>query len=275
MAHANISDTFESDELHVHWTAWTVGDGVLEHAPGLLRFHLPRIDAQRYSNAQISDYDGKRRAFLWNPPLRLTVHARASHPAKALRGTAGFGFWNEPFTPVGRGMPRLPRAVWFFFGSPPNNMALALGVPGWGWKAATLNATRLPFLLLAPLAPLGFVLMRFPALYRRLWPVGQWALGASEALLPGDLDELHVYGLDWLPDSVVFRVDGEPVHTAPCAPAGPLGFIAWMDNQYAVVTPQGHFRFGLVPVDDAQWLALDRVAIQSLQGDGHGTETFC
>lgn len=275
MAQPGISDTFESDELHAHWTAWSVGAGRVEHTPGLLRFHLPQGAAHTYSNAQISDYHGAQRAFVWNPPLRLTVRAWASHPAETLRGTAGFGFWNEPFSPVGRGMPRLPRAVWFFFGSPPNNMALAHGVPGWGWKAATLNAARLPFLLLAPFAPLGFVLMRFPALYHRLWPVGQSALGASEALLPVDLDAPHVYALDWLPDSVAFRVDGEPVLTAPYAPAGPLGFIAWMDNQYAVVTPQGRFRFGLVPVDDAQWLALDRIDIQSLKGDGHGTETFC
>ncbi len=266
MARASISDTFESGDLCSHWTAWTVGAGSLDHAPGLLRCHLDDATARQYSDAQISDYHADRRTFAWTPPLRMSVRAWASHPTPSLKGTAGFGFWNEPFTPLGRGLPRLPRAVWFFFGSPPNNMALVQGVPGWGWKAATLDATRLPFLLLAPLAPIGFALMRFPALYRCLWPVGQWALGASEALLPVDLGEPHTYTLDWLTDSVVFQVDGELVHTSPYAPGGPLGFIAWMDNQYAVVTPQGRFRFGLVAVGGPQWLALDRVEIQPLGG---------
>ena len=95
-----------------------------------------------YVNAQISDYP----PFRWRPPLRLTVTAQAS--SAALRGTAGFGFWNHPFSPVGWSL-RLPQAIWFFFGSPPNNMALAQGVPGYGWKAATISANRWPFALLS------------------------------------------------------------------------------------------------------------------------------
>jgi hypothetical protein len=181
-----------------------------------------------------------------------------------LRGTAGFGFWNEPFVPVGRRLPRLPRAVWFFFASPPNNMALAKDVPGFGWKAATLDAGRLPFWLLVPLAPVGILLMRIPRLHHSLWPVGQWALGVSEALLPVDLATAHTYELEWLPNSIVFRVDGHQVHVSPCAPRGPLGFIAWMDNQYAVVTPQGRVRFGLVATSGQQWLAIDQIEIQPL-----------
>ena len=143
-------------------------------------------------------------------------------------------------------------------------MALARSVPGSGWKAATIDASRWRFWLMAPLAPLGFALMRVPVLYRRLWPVGQGAIGVSEALLHTDLAEPHTYELDWLPDSVCFRVDGQPVHAAPTAPRGPLGFIAWIDNQYAVVTPQGRFQFGTLTIHEPQWLALDQVTIRSL-----------
>jgi hypothetical protein len=57
-------------------------------------------------------------------------------------------------------------------------------------------------------------------------------------------------------------VDGQIVHEAPHAPAGPLGFVAWIDNQYAVVTPQGHFGFGLVPLDQPQSLCLEHVSIE-------------
>lgn len=275
-----ITDAFTGDALDPHWIPWEIGGGALEFRPAdqnVLRCRVApdsgephKTDPARphYSNAQIADYRSRDRASLrWEPPLRLTVRAWTSHPAAELVGTAGFGFWNEPFLPVGAGMvglPRLPRAAWFFFAAPPNNMALARDVPGRGWKAATLDATRLPFLLLAPFAPPGFLLMRVPALYRRLWPVGQWALGVSEATLPVDVADPHTYTLTWHRDHLTFAVDSRLVHRANVAPRGPLGFIAWMDNQYAIVTPQGRFGFGLSPVRQTQWLALDRVSIEPL-----------
>lgn len=240
---------------------WAVGTGHVE----TLRCILEPASEKQYSDAQLTDYHGlPRRQFPWRPPVRLTVRAAASHSTAQLKGTAGFGFWNEPFVPVGHKLPRLPRAAWFFFGSPPGNIAVAKGVPGYGWKAATFDATRWPALLLFPLAPIGFLLMRIPALYRRLWPVGQWAIGVSERVLPVDLSEAHLYELDWLRDQVIFRVDGEPVHVSPHSPKGPLGFIAWMDNQYAVVTPQGRFKWGLLKTDQQQWFALDQIEIQPL-----------
>jgi hypothetical protein len=260
-----VADSFDEESLSPYWKPWVSGVGAVSCSESMLRCILEPATERQYSDAQITDYHGlPRRRFPWSPPLRLTVRAWTSHNAQELRGTAGFGFWNEPFVPVGRRLPRLPRAAWFFFASPPNNMALARGVPGFGWKAATLDAGRLPFLLLAPLAPVGILLMHIPPIYRMLWPVGQWALGASEALLPVDLATAHTYELEWLPDSVIFRVDGQQIHVSPCAPRGPLGFIAWMDNQYAVVTPQGRFRFGLVATTGQQWLALDQVEIQPL-----------
>src|SRR5262249_46694865 len=131
-----------------------------------------------YADAQIFDYAAKKRSeFVCCAPLRMSVRAWASHSAAELRGTAGFGFWNQPVMP-GQLIPRLPRAVWFFFGSQPSNMAFARGVPGYGWKAATLDMSRLPFLLMAPGAPLGFLLMRNPTLYEKIWPAAQWAIGA-------------------------------------------------------------------------------------------------
>ena len=261
---AAVFDTFDSESLDPRWQPWTIGTGALEYADHTLRCVL-HPGTHQYSDAQITDYKKlPRKHHPWTPPLRLTVRAWASRPSHDLKGTAGFGFWNEPFVPVSADLPRLPRAVWFFFGSPPHNMALAQDVPGQGWKAAVLDASRWQFLALAPFAPPGFLLMRIPALYRWLWPCGQHAIGASEALLPVDLIEPHDYTLDWLPDRVIFRIDGQKVHQSPHSPHGPLGFIAWMDNQYAVVTPQGRFRFGLLPVEQEQYLALDRVEIRRL-----------
>jgi hypothetical protein len=143
-------------------------------------------------------------------------------------------------------------------------MALALGVPGAGWKAATIDASRAAFWLLAPFAPLGFLLMRVPAFYQRLWPIAQRAIGVAEATLAADLSVPHTYSLEWREDSVIFQIDGAEVHISPHSPRGPLGFITWMDNQYAVVTPQGHFRFGLLATDAPQWLAIEHIDIEPL-----------
>lgn len=264
-ARVGVTDTFDADQLDPRWKPWMVGTGSVTHTDRVLRCALDPSSGSQYSDAQITDYQGlPRRAFPWSPPLRLTVRAWASHDADVLKGTAGFGFWNEPFVPGAHDRPHLPQAVWFFFASPPSNMALAQGVPGWGWKAAVFDATRWPFLALMPLAPIGFLMMRIPPLYRRLWPVGQRSLHVSEAALSVSLTRPHTYELEWLTDRVIFRVEGEEVRVAPYSPRGPLGFIAWIDNQYAIVTPQGHFKFGVVATAERQWIALDRVEIQPL-----------
>ncbi|MBA3873261.1 MAG: hypothetical protein H0X30_29360 [Anaerolineae bacterium] len=245
--------------LPAHWHIINYGNGRVNQQPNALQLTLPATHATRYHDAQLTDYVGKG-DFRWRPPLRMEVVASASlHP---LVGTAGFGFWNHPFVPSERGV-RLPKAVWFFFSAPPSNMQLAQGVTGPGWKAATIDATRWQFLALAPTAPVSILLMRFPTLYRRLWPIGQRAIGVSEHLLESSLLlERHTYSLDWQVDHVRFAVDDVTVHEARVGIKGALGFIAWMDNQYAVVTPQGQIKFGLVDVPQPQTLMIERVEIK-------------
>jgi hypothetical protein len=236
-----------------------IGHGKVTAAPDNLRLALPPVSPDAYHDAQVSDYYIPS-DFRWKAPLRMTVRAAGEN---LHAGTAGFGFWNHPFVPGERGF-RLPQAAWFFFSAPPNNMALAKGVQGTGWKAATIDARRWSFLALAPTAPMGVLLMRIPALYARLWPVGQRALRVSEALLDAALlDDIHTYTLDWRRDGLMFAVDGQTVHEAPSAPGGPLGFVAWVDNQYAIVTPQGQLGFGVVAVEREQALLLESVTIEA------------
>ena len=193
--------------------------------------------------------------------MRLSLHARATGD---LQGTAGFGFWNHAFVP-GQRRFRLPQAIWFFFASPPNDIALAQGIAGSGWKAATFNARNWRFYALLPLAPLGFLMMRNPALYRTLWSQGQRALGLSETLLdPALLHDWHHYTIDWHPDGASFSVDGAVVLSVPHVPRNPLGFIAWIDNQYAIVTPQGDFRWGLLDIPAPQSLHLRDLQVSPL-----------
>ena len=268
-----------SGEPDPRWRRYVVGTGELEPTGSTLRFVISDATPRQYSDAQIDDYQGlPRRRFLWRPPLRLTVRACFSHPAgtrltgpvlsevegpaAGLRGTAGFGFWNDPFLMTGARMPALPRALWFFYGSPPSNMKLDLHTPGYGWKAATIDALCPAALRLAPLAPLAVPLMNLRPLYRALWPPIQRALHVREDVDFVDMTEWHTYSLEWGAERARFSVDGEPISEDAPSPRGPLGFVMWLDNQYMVVTPWGRLGWGLLDVPGDQWMEVGRLTIE-------------
>lgn len=245
-------------ELNPHWRRHVVGAGALESTDATLRFVVAGASRRRYSDAQIDDYQGRpRRRFLWRPPCRMTVRARFSHPTGELRGTAGFGFWNDPFMMTGARLPTLPRAIWFFYGSPPSNLKLDIDTASCGWKAATIDALRPAALILAPLAPVAVALMNLRPLYRAMWPPIQQALSVREAALQADMTVWHTYVLEWGTERAKFRVDGETMLEDAPSPHGPLGFVMWLDNQYMAATPWGKLRWGLLDVPGRQWMQVD------------------
>lgn len=238
-----------------------MGRAAAEKAGTGWRLAVPESAGRAYHNAQIDDYAphvrGGRYTFAHTPPVVITLRAWAEAP-HGLHGTAGFGFWNHPFSPDAARL-RLPRAAWFFFGSPPNAMHLAHGQPGHGWKAAVIDCTRPRAWLLVPLAPLAVPVFRTRAGFDRFYPAVQRCLGIAEQPLDTALlSEPHTYQIAWLPGRVTFRIDGVSVLDTPLSPRGPCGFVAWLDNQYAIVTPQGRFGFGLV-ASPAAALHLDAV----------------
>jgi len=238
-----------------------VGGGVIETRGSTLCLIIAHARADRYADAQIDDYRGlPRRRFPWRPALRLTVRARFS---PQVRGTAGFGFWNDPFLMTGRRTPTLPRAVWFFYASPPSNIKLDRHTAGHGWKAAVIDTLRPIALPLAFLALPATLLMNWPPLYRILWPPIQHALHIGEREVPADMETWHTYSLEWRKRETRFFVDGECFLHAP-APRGPLGFVLWIDNQYLVITPWGRFRWGLLAVPDHQWMEVGYLTIERL-----------
>jgi hypothetical protein len=229
-----------------------------------VRLTITHGDQRTYHDAQIWDYARvARKDFPNRAPLRMTIRARFSHNADALRGTAGFGFWNQPVMP-NQWLPRLPRYCWFFFGSPPTNMKFDLDTAGSGWKAATLDMSRWLFLLLAPFTPIGFLLMRVPSLYRALWPIAQRIIGVAEHLVTADMRDWHTYRLEWREDSCRFWVDDQLLLTTASSPRGALGFVAWIDNQFAVITPQGQLGMGLLDAAGDQWLEIESLDIVPL-----------
>lgn len=276
---AALEDDFTAT-LAPHWHPATPGGGTLAVADSVLRCALPPTPAGRYANAQIDDYGGARLArYPWRPPLRLEVRARTSlpiHPVDVptpvaqthgpeqafLRGTMGFGFWNAPMT-AARGSLRLPDAVWFFGASPPSEMRLVPGLPGRGWKAQAVHANRAGALAYGAAAFGAAGWARLTGRERVASRLVERMTAASEAILDVDTTAWHDYALEWHADTARFFVDGALVLRSPNPPRGPLGFVAWIDNQYAVATPRGQLRFGTLATG-IQWLELDAVRITSL-----------
>ncbi len=283
-----VDDHFDTEgALDPRWTIRRPG-GRVEIVGSALRFALNGARAGVYSDAQIDDYTTTTPAtFRWRPPVRMAVRARASHPAPAppastpasppdtrgesegqrhLVGTFGFGFWNAPASL--RRVPRLPAAVWFFGASQPSNMALVPGVAGWGWKAQVVHANR-PGMALTGASAVGAALWARlsgdPLAYAQAERWTQRATGAYEAQLSplADLREWREYTLEWRRNVARFWVNDTEVLAAPSPPQGPLGFIAWLDNQYAIATPRGELRFGTLS-SGPQWLELDYLRITPL-----------
>lgn len=249
----------------VGWGTRGVGaSGVVRVAEGLRLVNCAGAGGQ-YTNAQIDDYAGlPRRRFRWRPPVTMTLRARFSAGSECLVGTAGFGFWNDPFLMTGWRTPAPPRAVWFFFAAPPSNMALAQDVPGFGWKAATIDALSPAAMVGAPVAA-ALWLLRSPRLRRRLWPVLQRAFGIDEALVPVSMDAWHTYGIEWQSDFVLFTVDGKSVFATQRSPRGPLGFVLWIDNQWLMLSPEGTFGAGVTARNCLQWLDVEDVQLITAQ----------
>jgi hypothetical protein len=242
-----------------YWVRYLLGYGEIERGQSCLRLALGPSPADLISDSQIHDYRGGAKGFSWHPPLQMRVRARFSHPPSEFSGTAGFGFWNDPFTTMGE-VVAAPNNAWFFYASPPSAMELVAGVPGWGWKAAVLDGGRLP----------GWAmkwvrwLLRFPVWTRLLGRVARRRARAAEALLPHDPTAWHDYELRWSKQDCTFRVDGTEVLKTPFSPTPPLGFVAWVDNQYAVARPDGTIAFGRLAVPRQQWLELGSVEIMLL-----------
>jgi hypothetical protein len=239
------------------------GGGRIEQNGSLTRFVIPPTTSRAYADAQWDDYTGlKRKAFPHRAPLRFSIRARFSHEAEQLGGTAGFGFWNDPFTLSGGGILAAPNVVWFFAGSPPNDQYLCEGVRGWGWKAATLNTGHWPPLLVAPVAAPAILLTQIPGLGRPIMKLARRVIKAHERLLDVSMKEWHEYALMWNEGEALFNVDGVEVLRSPAPPTLPLGFVMWIDNQYAVASEAGKFGFGLIAHKEERWMDVEGLRIE-------------
>lgn len=254
-----IDDTFEYGPAP-YWVRFAVGHADIEHAPGSLRFVVDGAEQGQLSDAELDDHRTVPRHRLpWQPPLRMTVRARFSHPSGNLMGTAGFGFWNDPFDWVGN-VQVPPNALWFFYASPQSDMAFDPRSRGNGWKAATLNGGRADKATMA----LGNFIFQLPGMSGLVFRIAQTRIHAHEHVLDGvDLTVWHEYRIDWQPAIARFFVDAVEVLSAANPPVEPLGFVAWLDNNVAVMGPGREFAFARMAIPQRQWLELSRVSLES------------
>ena len=79
--------------------------------------------------------------------------------------------------------------------------------------------------------------------------------------LTADLTTWREYELVWRADGVTIAVDGVTLGQVAAAPTGPLGFVAWMDNQWAALRDNGTMAGGYLAVAAPQWLDIARIEI--------------
>jgi len=245
---------------------FTPGASVTNVERGAWNLEIPPGPKGRYRLAQIDDYSKKsRRAFPWQPPLTLNLQARVSE--QVLAGTWGFGFWNDPFSlSLGFGggsrrFPALPNAAWFFFASPQNHLSFHDELPAHGFLAATFRSPKWPPPVLALGVPaLPFLIWKLTArLVRRL---ARRVIQQDAARIDIDVTHWHHYSLNWKTDSVRFFVDGDTIFETPIAPQTPLGFVLWIDNQYAALPPNGGLAYGTLLSESVSWFKIEGLQIE-------------
>jgi hypothetical protein len=156
----------------------------------------------------------------------------------------------------------MPQTAWFFYGSQDNDLRMVSDVPGHGWKASCIRSPRIPSLVLALPAAIGLSLLYLRLLRRVAYHTAMKALKTSEALLEVSLDQWHTYEIAWRADEVSFRVDEIQVLASDAPPTAPLGFVLWIDNQFAVASPEKGFHFGTLETDEEQWLEVSLLEIE-------------
>lgn len=254
----SIQDDFETG-FHPRWVRFAIGHSGIEWSPGVARMVVDGAAANELSDAEIDDHRTAPRWNLhWTPPLTLTVRARFSHSAGELIGTAGFGFWNDPFDWSGN-VQAPPNAIWFFYASPQSDMSFVRGLRGHGWRMGFMNGGKRDPVTMA----IGNALFRLPGVDKLVLATAEKMMNAQEALLDEvDMRRWHEYKIEWRTDEAVFWVDGQEKFRAKNPPTVPLGFVAWVDNNATTMGPGKEFSFSRLSVPMREWMEVSSIKIE-------------
>lgn len=249
------------NSFHPRWVRFAIGHSAIEWSPGVARLIVDGAVAGELSDAEIDDHRTAPRWNLhWSPPLTMTVRARFSHAAGELIGTAGFGFWNDPFDWTGN-VQAPPNALWFFYASPQSDMSFVRGMRGHGWRAGFLNGGTANPVTMA----IGNALFKMPGMDKLVFATAEKMMRAQECLLDEiDMTGWHTYKIEWRPEEAIFWVDDQEKFRAANPPTVPLGFVAWVDNNATTMGPGKEFSFTRVAVPFREWMEVAYVAIEGL-----------
>ncbi len=256
------------NNIDEYWNQLRWGDGIVATDNSILKLNLKSAEDSAYSNMQLDDYTMlSRRNYHWRAPLTMEVKARfifsdnQENKSGEFQGTAGFGFWNNPFSP-NTGIHALPESIWFFYASSKSQMVLSKNGFGNGWKAQVVHSIRwVNFLYFIPTS-LAVLLAKFTDItgYSLDW-IEKFS-GVEEKIIDQDMSSWHTYKIEWRKKMSEFYIDDKKIMTSKNSPSQPLGFVAWVDNQYSVVTPKGMIKFGTTNTKGLS-LEIDYVNIQS------------
>lgn len=229
------------------------------------RLMIPAGGKSAYRIAQLDDYSSLNRVdFRYHPPVSFSLQSRVS--AADLPGTWGFGLWNDPFS-LGLGvkgsgwrLPTLPQAAWFFYGSPKNDLSFHSEAAMNGFTASVFSSRERPVLFWLLAIPGILVLPIKPAARRMRRFAARFITDESQSLRINPT-LWHEYQINWLPDSVDFKIDGITVQSCRISPRPPLGLVIWIDNQYAAFSADGSIRFGLEANPEPACLEIRNVRI--------------
>lgn len=229
---------------------------------------IPPSPSSKYRLAQLDDYSGLRRSeFRWNPRTTLRLLARVSE--STVPGTWGFGLWNDPFSiALGLGgmtqiFPVLPNAAWFFFASAENYLSFRNDKPSSGFLAAAFHSPQKSPILLVPQLAL-FPLLFFRSWAKRIRTKLSRIIGEDSAHLNVDVTQWNEYEMDWKTDKVEFFVNREPVLVSRTTPAGPLGLVIWIDNQYASFKSTGEIKTGVLKSSTPVRMEIEELEIRHI-----------
>ena len=225
---------------------------------------IPSGKADKYRLAQLDDYAQLTRGgFPHHASVSISLSARTS--SDSIPGTWGFGLWNDPFgLSIGYGgkpfrLPALPNAVWFFGASEENYLsfkkpagfdAASPAQPAVnGFLAQSFQSPKFhPLLILAGLI--------FPFSRKTTRRLMSRVIGEDGIQLSVDVTQWHRYKFEWSLKRVSFDVDNATVFESAVNPYPPLGFVIWIDNQYAAFTPEGKIGFGVLENTEPAWLEI-------------------
>ncbi len=114
---------------------------------------------------------------------------------------------------------------------------------------------------MGPLMGLVDLVTRMPFTSKLFLWLAYHTLSMGDGLIDTDMTGWHTYSLHWRREVALFQMDGKEVYQVANPPMLPLGFVAWMDNNCASMTPAGGLETEQLAVPHRQWLEIDYIEI--------------